>query len=326
MQAAYGVPISDTKLWMLCKDLWNDVGIYIYHGLLEEMSKSDTLYVDDTTARVLEVTTSNNQKVLQNEKKDASCYSTVVSGETAIGQVVLYITKQSYCGKNISGIVSSGNKNIMSDASRMSIPDVEEKVLSTIKIFHCLAHGYRKFKDLKDYYPELCDYFMNEIKSIYEIEEQTHAMTDAERLEHHKKNSAIHVQNIYNKINELFANKIVEPNSHLGKAMKYWLNHRKGLTRFLTDPGVALDNNCSERYLKHLILQRKNSLFFKTLSSAEVLSGLTSIIATCREHGISSYDYLNWLQQNRHLIGKNSSLYLPNAYTKYINETERIAV
>ena len=326
MQSAYGVPISDSKLWILCKELWDDVGIHVYDGLLDEMSMSKNLYTDDTTAKILDVTINNNRKLLAGDKKDASCYSTVLSSETAVGKIVLYLTKQSYCGNNIASIVAGGNKNIMSDASSMNIPNIDKEALSSIKTFYCLAHAYRKFKDILEYYPKECGYFIKEVQNIYKNDEEAINMTESQRLNHHKNNSDIHIQNIYQKIDELFTNKIVEPSSHLGKAMQYWLNHREGLTRFLTDGGVDLDNNRSERYLKRVILQRKNSLFFKTLSSAEVLSGLTSIIETCIENKISSYDYLNWLQDNRDVVPLSPKSYLPSEYKEYINETERIAI
>jgi len=40
-----------------------------------------------------------------------------------------------------------------------------------------------------------------------------------------------------------FAERKVEPNSSLGKAMTYLLRHWKGLTLFLRQAGAPLDNN-----------------------------------------------------------------------------------
>jgi hypothetical protein len=326
LQSAYGVPISEPKMWELCKSLWDEVGCNIYNELINAISEYKTLYVDDTNARVLDVISSNNKKLLQGEAKGKSCFSTVVCGEKDGNKIIIYLTKQSYCGQNIAPIVQDGNKNLMGDASRMNIPDIEKDKLATITIFNCLAHAHRKFIDLKDFYPDECEYFIKQVQTIYAIDKETAKMNEFERLETHKKNSRVHIENIYEKIDFLFENKIVEPSSHLGKAMKYWINNKDGLTRYLTKSGVALDNNRSERHLKRLILQRKNSLFFKTLPSSEILSGLSSIISTCRENKINSYNYLNWLQENSKEISKNPSGYLPWDYVKYLNETEKIAI
>jgi hypothetical protein len=40
--------------------------------------------------------------------------------------------------------------------------------------------------------------------------------------------------------------RLVEPNSSLGKAFQYLLNHWHTLTQFLRVPGVPLDNNTVE--------------------------------------------------------------------------------
>ena len=53
----------------------------------------------------------------------------------------------------------------------------------------------------------------------------------------------------------------VEPNSGLGKAIKYMRKHWKELTLFLRQPGAPLDNSAAERVVKRAIMHRKNSLF-----------------------------------------------------------------
>ena len=84
----------------------------------------------------------------------------------------------------------------------------------------------------------------------------------------------------------------VEPNSSLGKAFAYWLEHWPSLTRFLSVPGAPLENNTAERALKLIIRQRKNSLFYATPHSASVASLLTSLIATCLQAGVNAMAYL----------------------------------
>jgi len=64
--------------------------------------------------------------------------------------------------------------------------------------------------------------------------------------------------------------KHVEPNSHLGRAIKYMLKHWKKLRRFLTTPGAPLDNNVVEAALKIPIRIRKSAMFYKTLHGATI--------------------------------------------------------
>src|SRR4029078_12724577 len=95
------------------------------------------------------------------------------------------------------------------------------------------------------------------------------------------------------------AQRVVEPNSSLGKAIAYMIDHWDTLTRFLHEPGAPIDNNLAERALKLAIRQRKNSLFYATEHSAYIASILTSVIATCVQAGVNALDYLVALQDHR---------------------------
>jgi len=327
MQESYGVAVARSTIWSLCLTLWNMVGKVIYYELLSQAEKCRNYYIDDTGARVLSVISSNNKLARSGQQKEKSCNSTVVCTTLDTGeQMVIYITKQDVAGKNCANLVKEGGKNIMIDASNSNNLNLPDAVIATINIFNCIAHGYRKFEEIAEYYPKETEHLIAQISSIYKIDKitKTEKMSDEDRLLYHQENSQKHIDNFYTEIARLFDEKLVEPNSHLGKAMKYWLNNKDGLTKFLSIAGVELDNNISERKAKALILQRKNSLFFKTLNSAEILSGCTSIIETCKENNISSFHYLNWLQENASKVIKTPTEYLPWKYKKYMECTERI--
>jgi len=109
---------------------------------------------------------------------------------------------------------------------------------------------------------------------------------------------------------------LVEPNDDLGQALNYWLNHKKGLTLFLRVSGAKLDNNWSEQELRIIAILRNNSLFFKTLSSAEISCDLLSLIETCRANEVNAFGYLNWIQDNWLAVQKNPDQYLPWHFKK----------
>src|SRR6202043_2398422 len=76
-----------------------------------------------------------------------------------------------------------------------------------------------------------------------------------------------------------------EPNSGLGKAISYLLNHWTKLTVFLWQPGAPIDNNIVERALKKAILNRRNALFYKTLNGAGGVDLFMSRIHTWELNG-----------------------------------------
>jgi len=108
--------------------------------------------------------------------------------------------------------------------------------------------------------------------------------------------------------------RLVEPNSSLGKAMAYMQTHWETLTRFLQIAGAPLDNNLVERALKLFIRQRNNSLFYNTAYSAYIASVLTSLIATCMHAGVNALDYLVALQEHRAEVFADSAAWLPWTY------------
>ena len=142
------------------------------------------------------------------------------------------------------------------------------------------------------------------------------------RLVYHKLHSTPIIEAIYNKIAELFDQKIIEPNSDLGGAMKYWLNHKEELTVFLRVEGVKIDNNWAEFTLRLMSLYRNASLFFKTKRSAIIMNDLFSLVSTCEANKVNAFEYLNWIQVNWKDVQAHPEQYLPWHFKIY---TEKIA-
>jgi hypothetical protein len=111
-----------------------------------------------------------------------------------------------------------------------------------------------------------------------------------------------------------FDDRLVEPNSALGKAIASMQAPWETLTRFLSIPGAPLDNNVVERALKLFIRQRKNSLFYRTEHSAYIASVLTSVIATCLYAGVNALEYLVALQEHRAEVFADPAAWLPWTY------------
>lgn len=324
LQSLYNTPIADGTMWNQCEDLWNEAAKFIYEELYKQAAECNNYYIDDTRAKILEIVAAN-KKLPHKEKR--ACNTTVICTTTEEKhQIILYITGNKHCGENFAELLSNrdsdvGSIKIMSDASSNCLSKLAAELLNKMTVFKCGAHARRKYHELLNFEEAYCLWFLEEISSIYKNDEycKVNNYDDQKRLEYHQKNSTKHVSNIYVKIDELFDNKLVEPNSSLGKAMQYWKNHKDGLTKFLYVAGMALDNSIAEQVFKYMIWQRKNSYFFKTKKSANILSGFTSIIITCRLNNINVEGYLNWIQENWLKVQSNPKEYLPWRYTEYIN-------
>jgi hypothetical protein len=70
------------------------------------------------------------------------------------------------------------------------------------------------------------------------------------------------------------------------------------LTVFASDGAVRIDNNVSEREMKRVVLNRKNSLFVGNARGGWTAAILASPTSTCRRHDIDPQIYLTQLLVN----------------------------
>jgi transposase len=108
--------------------------------------------------------------------------------------------------------------------------------------------------------------------------------------------------------------RLTEPNSGLGKAIRYLLKYWGPLTLFLRQEGAPLDNNICERALKRVVLHRKNALFYKTMHGAEVGDLFMSLIHTCALNAVNAFDYLTQVLRNPVEVAADPVRWLPWNY------------
>ena len=67
---------------------------------------------------------------------------------------------------------------------------------------------------------------------------------------------------------------------------------------FSLDGAVPIDNNASEREMKRVVLNRKNSLFVGNPRGGRTTAILASLTSTCRRHNVDPQLYLTQLLLN----------------------------
>jgi transposase len=78
----------------------------------------------------------------------------------------------------------------------------------------------------------------------------------------------------------------------IAKAVRYALNQRQALCRFLEDGRLPLHNNGSELQLRRQAIGRKNWLFLGSDQGAEANTTFVSLLASCQMHGTEPWGYL----------------------------------
>ena len=81
--------------------------------------------------------------------------------------------------------------------------------------------------------------------------------------------------------------------SKSAKAIGYCLKHWAGLSVFLDDGRLEIDNNTVERSMRPISLGRKNSLFAGSDGGAETWAILASLLNTAKLNSLDPYTYLS---------------------------------
>ena len=82
------------------------------------------------------------------------------------------------------------------------------------------------------------------------------------------------------------------PRSSIRKAIEYMLRYWPGLTAFIEEPLVPLDNNRVERALRGLVVGRKNHYGSRSRRGTEVAALFYSLIETAKLRGLDPRKYL----------------------------------
>jgi hypothetical protein len=243
-------------------------------------------------------------------------HTTALVVQVGARRICLYYTGRRHAGENLDALLTKREPErekplVMSDALRSNNAD-EARLIRC----HCLAHGRRQFSELADDFPAESAVVVQALKLVYDHDDEARAqgLNAQARLSYHQTYSAPVFSVLQTWLEQQTAERLVEPNSSLGKAIAYMLEHWETLTRVVKEPGAPLDNNVAERALKLAIRQRKNSLFYATEHSAYIASILTSVIATCVQAGVNALEYLVALQEHRQEVFANPSAWLPWNY------------
>ncbi len=165
-----------------------------------------------------------------------------------------------------------------------------------IVLVHCLAHARRRFVDIIKLSKKcgVAQAVVKEMAKLYRLEKkfkQQNLSPEQVYQQRQKKSKPILIH-LKNYLDEKSQQSI--KSEALSDAINYCLNHWIGLTRYLEDGRLDIDNNRSERGIKPFVIGRKNWLFHDNPEGAKAGSIFYSLIETCKAHGVEPYAYLKY--------------------------------
>ena len=134
------------------------------------------------------------------------------------------------------------------------------------------------------------------IRRLYTIEDQGRLLSVDQRL-HLRQSHATPILRQFHESLLSWKEKLL-PKHPMAEAVGYTLNQWDELNVFASDGSVPVDNNVSEREIKRIVLNRKNSLFVGNERGGATAAILASLTSTCRRHGVNPQHYLTQLLSN----------------------------
>ena len=317
LQGNFGIPLPSSTQYQLV-----EAAAHTYRPVHEAMQNGaadgTVVYNDDTTMKVLGLTHEQRAAALGEDAAEERT-GVFTSGIVSIGdghRIALFFTGARHAGENLGEILKRRSQGLpapiqMCDALDQNLPKEFETLLC-----RCVAHARRKYVEVAGSFPEDVRFVLNTLKGIYKIDarSRTEGLDPKQRLKLHQDESGPLMRALRDWMTAQFAERKTEPNSGLGKAIRYMDHNWEALSRFLQVENAPLDNNITERALKKAIRHRRNSLFYKTLNGARVGDVHMALIHTAELNDVNAFDYMVALLRHPRQIAEHPGEWMPWNY------------
>jgi transposase len=185
-------------------------------------------------------------------------------------------------------------------------------VASGVSEVACWAHARRKFFDAVPGYPRQAHQVLEWIRQLYDIEDRAHDLSVEARHALRLTEASPILDRIEVYLAELARS--VLPKSNLSKAVTYARNQWQALRRYTEDGRLTIDNNVSERTLRHQAVGRRNWLFLGNEAAGPRAAMLYTILAGAKRHRIEPWAYVRDLLLRLHADDSRLEDMLPDRW------------
>jgi len=269
--------------------IWDQINVLArhleptYRALCGQVLETDVVFADETFWR-------------NHENKNTSKWWTwcVVSDDIATYRIL-----KSRSQKAAKKVLAGFEGTAMTDG--YAAYQALQSTTPNLKLAHCWAHARRKFLEAADFSPDLSEHAVGLIGELFKIEQEVPrpgpGASDEEQQETLELRRRLRREKSKPVIDELLEWAVrhdgaVLPKSKMGKAISYMLKLWKGLTLFLEDPRIPLDNNAAERALRGVVVGRKNHYGSKSKRGTEVAALFYTLFETAKLSGVDPRAYV----------------------------------
>lgn len=251
----------------------------VYRRIRDGVLASRVMNADETPHRMLE---GSDKKFwyLWGFSTPNLCY--LEAHDTRSGDVASDILVSSVCEMLVTDVYSGYGRAI-----RLANEERDKMGRVLIRNPNCNAHARRYFFKVRDHYKE-SHFFLDHYHEIYQLNAESKGkppeevlrlrLAMAPRFEAMKKQAMDELPRY-------------PSGNRYAKALSYLLENYQGLTLFLSDAEVPIDNNAQERLLRSHVVGRKTWYGTHSEKGAETAAILFSIVETCKLNNVNPREY-----------------------------------
>lgn len=264
----------------------------VYERLKERLLDSKVLHADETPHKMLEGSSTKSWYLwgfTNGEHSYFECHN------TRSGDVASELLKGSSCQYLMSDVYSGYAK-----AVRIANLDRANASKVGIRNVYCNAHARRYFfKSWQSKYKE-SEFYLDSYQEVYRLYslEKNKAPPDIFQ-------GRVDMGKIFESMRDRASAELCrypEKNQY-GRALRYFLENYVGLTEFLKDEQIPIDNNLQERLLRSPVVGRKTWYGTHSKQGAKTAAILFSIVESCKLMEVNPREYFPQLVKDL-LAGK----------------------
>jgi len=244
LEDSLGIPLPASVQW----EIVGAMAIQfrpVYNELIRQAAQGDVLHNDDTSMPVLSLRRDIDED--EGSERTGIFTSGIISTRQGL-KIALFFTGRQHAGENLRDVLGERAPALkppiqMCDALSRNLPKMPETL--EVIVSHCLAHARRRFVEVTPNFPDACRHVLEALSEIYNHDAlaRKNTLSPEERLIFHQQRSGPVMDQLHQWLRAQLDEKKVEPNSGLGGAITYLLNHWQRLTLFLRQAGAPIDNN-----------------------------------------------------------------------------------
>ena len=281
----------------------------IYELLKKHVMDARVLCADETPHRMLEGS-SKKKWFLWGFSTSIHCF--LECHDTRSGDVASDLLVNSKCEILMSDVYSGYGKAVRISNLKRKEAGNEIKIDQA----HCNAHARRYFfraHETGNYLEST--FYLDHYHEIYQLNDETKGKPPPEILAIRLK-----MKPRFEAMKAMAESELMQypKDNQYAKALRYFLGNYEGLTRFLTDAEIPIDNNAQENMFRSPVVGRKTWYGTHSKLGARTSAILFSIVETCKLNGVNPREYFK--QITDHILQGNQP-YTPNQFK--IQEEER---